>query len=59
MEILFKTKIKIPMVPNYVFSEEKNVQYSVSEFTDEQLKEIGRQWTENLIKRAKEQRKNK
>lgn len=53
-----KIKIKSPLVPNFLFSEDKNIQYSISEFTDSQLEEIGKEWTKNLLKRAKGIREN-
>lgn len=44
-------KIKIPMTPNYLFDEKGN-QYKIEEFTEKELRSIGRQWTADLIKRA-------
>lgn len=51
-------KIKIPMVPNYVFST-NNHQFNVGELDDKMLKSLGKQWTNNLIKNAHRWRKMK
>lgn len=45
--------IDIPMVPNFITV--RGVKLPVSDFEEETLREVGKEWTENLIKRAKEQ----
>jgi len=52
MNNLTKTvPIMLPSVPNYISV--NGVMTSISEFTEEELREIGLAWTELLIKKAK------
>lgn len=52
-------KIKLPMLPNFLFSEENNIQYSVADFTDKELTQLGKEWTDALIAHAHKKQKNK
>lgn len=53
-----KIKFKLPMLPNFVMAE-GNSQYStdIKDFTDEELKQIGKEWTEALLAHAQKRRK--
>lgn len=55
--IFQKIKIKIPRVPNFLLGE-NNYSFPVKHFTEKQLRQIGKEWTQDLIKRAKQQRIN-
>lgn len=48
--------VRIPRVPNYLLDHEGESKWPISEFTEEQLRSIGRLWTTNLLNRAEEQR---
>lgn len=50
--------IKIPMLPNFLFDEKKN-QYSICDLTEEELREVGKEWTEELVKKARIKKANK
>jgi len=52
-----KAHIDIPRPPNFLRLSDSDQAMSIADFTDEGLEEIGRQWTENLIKSAQEKRK--
>ncbi len=42
-------KIHIPSLPNYLFvGDDKEVNISVSELTNEQIEKLGEEWTEAL-----------
>lgn len=51
-----KIKLKLPMLPNFLFDENKN-QYKVSELSDGEIRELGKEWTEALLKRNRERNK--
>ena len=53
-----KAEIEMPRVPNFLRRTDGETM-SIADFADEGLEEIGRLWTENLIKRAQEIRANK
>jgi len=46
-------KIKIPMTPNFLLNAETGTGISISEFTEVDLKRIGAEWTNDLIRRAR------
>jgi hypothetical protein len=49
--------VLVPRVPNYILSaSEADVKWPLSDFEEEQLRAIGAEWTEELVRRAKEQR---
>lgn len=48
-----KIKIECPIVPNYLRVEGMEEAIRISEFTEEELLEIGKEWTEELIKKSK------
>jgi len=50
-----KIDVKIPLVP--VFLRYPDGCISIADITDEGLKEIGKAWTEELLKKANERRK--
>lgn len=45
-----KMAVVIPLTPSFIKVSEQYV--SIDEFTEDELREIGREWTENLIKKA-------
>lgn len=44
-------KLLIPLTPNFVFDENKN-QYSIDMLTESEIKQIGAEWTENLLQKG-------
>lgn len=56
MKKLLKVEIEVPMVPNFLrYGERKTL--PVSAFTEAELREIGKLWTEALVKNAKKKTK--
>lgn len=51
MKITKEAEVRIPLVPNFIFVGEDNV--PIKEFTEEQLRELGQEWVEELVKRSK------
>ena len=47
-----KVKVNIPKVPNFI--KVGNEFISVTEFTEDELNEIGKEWTAKLIARSKD-----
>ena len=47
-----EVNIEIPSVPNFISVGSDRL--SITEFSDEELREIGKLWTEKLIERSKE-----
>lgn len=47
--------LQIPRVPNFIICAEPRTdeKFSIADFTDEELESIGKQWTEDLLARAK------
>lgn len=44
--------VEVPDTPNYLRYGDRKV-LPISDFTEAELREIGKQWTENLVKKAK------
>jgi hypothetical protein len=55
----FIAEIECPRVPNFVRLCGQDQGIPVGLFTDAELRNLGRQWTANLIANAERQRKNK
>lgn len=56
-----KTEIKTPTTPNFfqvTVGKNAAVTVPISEFSEEQLKEIGEKWTKDLIMSAQKRRNN-
>lgn len=52
MKKSLEVEIEIPVTPNFIrYGQRKNL--PIHEFTEEELREIGAQWTENLVKAAR------
>lgn len=51
-----KIEIQIPTTPNFIALKSHTV-IPVSEFSDEELKEVGKEWIKELIKKAQKNRK--
>lgn len=49
-----EVEVKIPMIPNFILVGNESI--SIAHFTDKQLREIGKEWTEKLIEHAKSKR---
>lgn len=49
-----KMSVVVPMVPNFI--KVGNDMISVARFTESELREIGQEWTEKLIKHAQRRR---
>lgn len=56
MGIRVTVNVECPKVPNYLRLK-SDVAIDIKEFTDDQLREIGQQWTMQLIKAAHERQK--
>lgn len=50
-----KVIIEVPDTPNFLRYGDRKV-LSISDFTEAELREIGKQWTENLVKKAKKRK---
>lgn len=52
-------EMEVPKVPNFILYKKNGelTPISVGEFSDEELEQIGNEWTKNLIKTAHEVRK--
>lgn len=48
-----KIELETPMTPNFIKAKGGTKMFSISEFTEGELEEIGREWTDKLIKSAK------
>lgn len=57
MQVNLKRKIKIPMTPNFIIDEGGH-NHAIASFTNKELKRIGETWIKELIKKAKQRRKN-
>jgi hypothetical protein len=51
-----KDSVKTPLTPNFI--KVGNKVYDIDMFTENELREIGRKWTEDLILKAQERKKN-
>lgn len=51
-----QTTFKIPHTPNFLMGEDK-FSRPIEKFTDEELKEVGRMWTDALLENARVKRK--
>lgn len=45
-------KIKIPILPNFLLDEKGNC-YPISDFYEEEIRELGKEWIDELVKKAK------
>lgn len=51
--------IEVPMVPNFVrLKGAKEMTFPIHRMTDNEIKELGSQWTEKLLERARQNRKH-
>jgi hypothetical protein len=50
-----KINVEIPRVPNFLLNDRKET-FRVQDFSDKELREIGRLWTQALLKKAKGKR---
>ena len=47
-----KIKIELPLLPNFLRPAGTDKAMAISEFTEAELREIGAEWTEALVKHA-------
>lgn len=47
-------QINIPKPPNFISTDYKTI--PIENFTDDELRDIGKEWTENLVKNAQDRR---
>lgn len=47
-EIMFQ----LPSIPNFLISTNTRYSVAISEFTEKELREIGREWTNLLVKKS-------
>lgn len=57
MPIKVTVAVECPRVPNFL-KMGREVAIDIKEFSDDELREIGRQWTIELLKAAHQRRKN-
>lgn len=58
MEIKVHFNVNIPRVPNYLLIGNGDEKIPLSAVTEDGLREIGKQWTEDLVARAKQMEKD-
>lgn len=51
-----QVRIKVPSTPNFILSDELKQPIPIGDFTDQELRAIGEQWTADLIKKARARR---
>jgi hypothetical protein len=52
MKKILEVKIEVPLTPSYLrYGDRKTLH--ISEFSEEELKQIGKEWTAELIRRSK------
>jgi len=54
--IQVQAKARVPRVPNFIMLEDGDTKIRIGDINDAGLKNIGKEWTINLLERAKEQR---
>lgn len=54
MKIQIKIECEVPIVPNFLKT--ANGQVPITAVTEEALRELGKQWTEALVMKARQQR---
>ena len=60
MKKKIEVDVEIPMTPNFIQVAKNPYQVvPVQDFTDEELQEIGEEWTRKLIEKANTRRNNK
>jgi len=47
-----KITVHCPLVPNFIKTDYEMI--SIADFTEDELREIGKEWTEELIKKSKQ-----
>ena len=55
LKITFQTRqeFRLPTLPNFLLSD-TGVSAGIESFTEEQLREVGKQWTEALVQKARD-----
>lgn len=60
-KITVKTELEIilPSLPNFVRTANKDVVMPIGDLSNEQIRELGSEWTEQLVQKAIQRRKQK
>lgn len=59
VKISFERDVRLPTVPNFIFYGSRDSEkVSVGELTDAELRRLGKEWTEALVRRAQEVRRD-
>lgn len=60
-KIMVKTEMEIvlPSLPNFVRTPHKDVAIPIADLTEDQIREIGKQWTDALVQKFRKKRKEK
>lgn len=53
LKIQISQEFRLPILPGYIVTTD-GVSIAVETFSEEQLREIGKQWTEALVKKARD-----
>jgi len=56
MKKILEVQIEIPLTPNFIRYDQRKI-IPIWQFTEEELREIGKEWTEALVKSAAKKRK--
>lgn len=49
-------KLQTPTVPNFILTEDLKQPIGIAEFTDDELRTIGDEWTRELVNKARKRR---
>lgn len=60
-KIVVKTEMEIllPLLPNFVRTSHKDVAIPLADLTEEQVRDIGKQWTDALVEKFRKKRREK
>lgn len=59
MKIDMKVDVKVPKVPNFLLAEGTERTFDIADFQDSELREIGKEWVEELVAHAARRRLNR
>ncbi len=49
-------KLQTPTVPNFILTEDLKQPIAIADFTEDELRQIGTEWTQELIRKARVRR---
>ena len=60
-KIMVETQMEVvlPSLPNFIRTPHKDVSVPIEDLTEDQLREIGKEWTEALIQKSRQRRMDK